>query len=56
MSHAAVWTLLAAAVASLATVVAGFYDMYRVPLTEDTPARVHRHMRVGLTLAAAIIG
>ena len=56
LSHAAVWTLLAAAAASLATVAAGFYDMYRAPLSEGTHVRVHRHMRVGLTLATAIIG
>lgn len=56
LSHAAVWTLLAAAAASLATVVAGFYDMYRAPLSEDTHVRVHRHMRIGLVLATAIIG
>ena len=56
LSHTAVWTLLAAAAASLATVAAGFYDMYRAPLSEDTHVRVHRHMRVGLTLSAGIIG
>ena len=56
LSHTAVWTLLAAAVASVGTVAAGFYDMYRAPLSEEAHARVHRHMRVGLVLATAIIG
>ena len=56
LSPTAVWTILAAAAASLATVAAGFYDMSRAPLSENTHVRVHRHMRVGLALAAAIIG
>lgn len=55
LSNTAVWTLIAAA-ASLATVAAGFYDMYRAPLSEDTHVRVHRHMRVGLALTTAILG
>lgn len=50
------WALLGAALASLVTVAAGFYDMSRAPLTEEVHHRVHRHMRVGLLLGVAIIG
>ena len=50
------WTLLAAALGGLATVAAGLYDMRRAPLSEAAHARVHRHMRFGLTLLAALIG
>ena len=56
LSHTAMWTLLSAAASSVGTVAAGFYDMYRAPLSEETHVRVHRHMRVGLVLAMAIIG
>ena len=50
------WTMLAAGVAGFATAGAGLFDMYRAPLSEEVHGRVHRHMRFGLVLAAAIAG
>ncbi len=50
------WALLAAALGGTATVAAGVFDMRRAVLAEGVHERVHRHMRVGLTLLAAIVG
>lgn len=50
------WTLLAASAGGIATVLAGFYDMSRATLSEEVHHRVHRHMRFGLVLLAAMIG
>jgi hypothetical protein len=38
-------------VSGVFTVLAGLYDMRRAHLKEEVHARVHRHMKVGLTLA-----
>jgi uncharacterized membrane protein len=50
------WSLLGAAVSGVFTVLAGLYDMRRAQLQEEVHARVHRHMKVGLTLLAALAG
>lgn len=50
------WSLLGAAASGVFTVFAGLYDMRRAQLREEVHARVHRHMRVGLTLLAALAG
>jgi uncharacterized membrane protein len=50
------WALLAAAFGGVVTVAAGVFDMRRAELQEATHHRVHRHMRVGFVLLAAIIG
>jgi uncharacterized membrane protein len=50
------WSLLGAAVSGLFTVLAGLYDMRRAQLKEEVHARVHRHMKVGLTLLTALVG
>lgn len=50
------WALLGAAVGGAFTVLAGLYDMRRADLTEEVHVRVHTHMKVGLTLLAALIG
>ena len=48
------WSLLGAALGGVVTVLAGLYDMHRADLTEEVHERVHRHMKVGLALIAAI--
>lgn len=50
------WTMLGAAAGALVAVTAGLYDMRRANLDKAVHERVHRHMRVGLALLAAIIG
>lgn len=50
------WALIGAALGGVVTVAAGLYDMSRAPLEEDVHHLVHQHMKVGLTLLAAIIG
>lgn len=50
------WALLGAALGGVATATAGLYDMQRASLSEAVHHRVHRHMRVGLVLVAAIVG
>lgn len=50
----AVWALLGAAIGGVVTVLAGIYDMNRAQLAHTTHQRVHRHMKVGFALAAAI--
>jgi uncharacterized membrane protein len=50
------WSLLGAAVSGIFTVLAGLYDMRRAQLKEDVHVRVHRHIQVGLTLLAALVG
>ncbi|MEO6155435.1 MAG: DUF2231 domain-containing protein [Thermomonas sp.] len=50
------WALLGAALGGIATAGAGVYDMKRADIAEEVHHRVHRHMKVGLVLVAAIIG
>lgn len=56
LRHTGWWALLGAALGGVATVAAGLYDMQRAEMGEAVHHRVHRHMRVGLVLVAAIIG
>lgn len=56
LRHVGWWALLGAAAGGIAAVAAGLYDMRRAQLTEEVHHRVHRHMKVGLVLLAAIIG
>ena len=48
------YALVAAAIGAAVAVVAGFIDMSRERLREDAHHRVHTHMKVGLTLFAAL--
>ena len=50
------WALVGAAVGAAAAAPAGLYDMRRANLEEEVHERVHRHMKVGLALLAAILG
>ena len=54
LSDAGWWTLLGAAVSAVFAVFAGLFDMYRALLTEAMHERVHKHMKVGIALAAVI--
>lgn len=56
LRHAAWWALLGAAVGGLAAVAAGVFDMRRATLSDAVHPQVHRHMRVGFVLSAAIVG
>ncbi|MEO5595618.1 MAG: DUF4396 domain-containing protein, partial [Lysobacteraceae bacterium] len=51
---AAAWSLLAAAIGSAFTALAGVYDMRRAQLSEAVHPRVHRHMYIGFALMAGI--
>ena len=50
------WSLVGAAAGAAATVPAGLYDMSRADLEEEVHERVHRHMKVGFALLAALLG
>ena len=50
------WALVGAAAGAAAAAPAGLYDMRRAELAEEVHERVHRHMKVGLALLAAILG
>ena len=50
------WALVGAAAGAAATVPSGLYDMRRADLQEEVHERVHRHMKVGFALLAAILG
>lgn len=54
LRQVAAWTLLAAAAGAAAAVLAGMRDMHRMPLAHAVHEQVHKHMRFGFTLAAAI--
>lgn len=56
LSNTGWWALLGATLGGVATAAAGAYDMRRATLTEDVHHRVHRHMKVGLVLLAAMLG
>lgn len=49
------WALCAAALGGVSAAAAGLYDMHRARLSEAVHHRVHRHMRVGITLVIAIV-
>ena len=55
LRHAGWWSLVGAAAGGTLAVAAGIFDMRRANLAEEVHARVHRHMKVGLVLLAAII-
>lgn len=50
------WALAAAAIGAALAVPAGLFDMYREKIGHDAHHRVHRHMKVGFALFAAILG
>ncbi len=50
------WALVGAAAGAAAAVPAGLFDMSRADLQEEVHVRVHRHMKVGFALLAAILG
>lgn len=54
LRHTGWWSLAGAAVGGALAVAAGLFDMRRASLNEEVHARVHRHMKVGLVLLAAI--
>ena len=54
LRHVGWWSLAGAAIGGALTVAAGVFDMRRANLDEEVHARVHRHMKVGLVLFAAI--
>jgi len=56
LRHTGWWSLAGAAMGGALTVAAGVFDMRRASLAEEVHARVHRHMKVGLVLLAAIAG
>lgn len=56
LRHAGWWMLLAAAVAGIATVAAGLFDMSRATLDEAVHESVHRHMWIGIALFVVICG
>ena len=49
------WALVGSAVGAVAAVPAGLFDMGRADLQEEVHARLHRHMKVGFALLAAIL-
>lgn len=54
LRHVGWWSIAAAAVGGVFTAAAGVFDMRRASLEEEVHARVHRHMKVGFALLAAI--
>ncbi len=50
------WALLGAGLGAAVAIIAGLFDMKRAKMKPATHERVHNHMKVGLTLFAAIIG
>ena len=50
------WALLGAGIGAAVAIIAGLIDMKRAKMKPATHERVHNHMKVGLTLFAAIIG
>ena len=56
LRHTGWWALAGAAAGAALAVAAGIFDMRRASLADEVHARVHRHMRVGLALLAAIAG
>ena len=50
------WALVGAAAGAAAAAPAGLYDMRRADLQEEVHQRVHRHMKIGLALLAALLG
>ena len=56
LRNAGWWALVGAAVGAVVTVPAGLFDMRRADLDEEVHVRVHRHMKVGFALLAAILG
>lgn len=50
------WSLAGAFLGALAAVPAGIFDMRRADLRADVHERVHRHMKVGFALLAALGG
>lgn len=55
MRHGGWWVLAAGAVGAVATSAAGIWDMRRATLADEVHVRVHRHMKMGLLLSAAMI-
>lgn len=49
------WAILGAAVASIATAAAGYFDMTRAAIGEQVHHRVHRHMRIGFVLVGCLV-
>ena len=56
LRSAAWWSLTGAALGGVVTVLAGVFDMRRAEINEEIHERVHRHMKVGFALLAAIVG
>lgn len=54
LRHVGWWSLAAASAAAAVTAAAGIFDMRRANLEEEVHIRVHRHMKVGLALLAAV--
>ncbi len=50
------WALIGAASGGALAVVAGLFDMSREQIEDEAHERVHFHMKVGLTLFAAVAG
>jgi uncharacterized membrane protein len=50
------WALLGAGIGAAVAIIAGLFDMKRARIKHATHERVHVHMKVGLTLFAAIAG
>ena len=49
------WSLVAAALGGALTIGFGYYDMRRAALSHQTHELVHLHLRIGWTLAAALV-
>lgn len=54
LQNAGWWALLGAAIGAALTVIAGLFDMTREKIEPAAHRRVHTHMKVGLTLFAAL--
>ena len=50
------WALLGAGIGAAVAIIAGLFDMKRAKMKPAAHERVHNHMKVGLTLFAAIVG
>ena len=50
------WALLGAGIGATVAIIAGLFDMKRAKIKHAAHERVHVHMKVGLTLFAAIAG
>ncbi len=56
LSSAGWWALFGAAIGATLAVVAGMFDMNRAKIEHAVHERVHRHMKVGFTVLAAVAG